>query len=55
MPRGFYISTDDIFDEASWSDPIYFDELGLDQDVSAVERVAQVWTATYIDSTSAVL
>jgi hypothetical protein len=32
--RGFYVSTDNIFDETTWSDPIYFDSLGIDQDVS---------------------
>ena len=31
--RGFYVWTEDIFDEASWSDPVYFDQLGIDQDV----------------------
>ena len=34
QPRGFYVSTDNIFDDKSWSDPIYFDMIGIDQDVS---------------------
>jgi beta-xylosidase len=32
--RGFYVSTDNIFDETTWSEPVYFDSLGIDQDVS---------------------
>nr|XP_018261277.1 uncharacterized protein I303_05713 [Kwoniella dejecticola CBS 10117]OBR83435.1 hypothetical protein I303_05713 [Kwoniella dejecticola CBS 10117] len=31
--KGFYVSTDDIWNETSWSDPIYFDILGIDQDL----------------------
>ena len=37
-PRGFYIWTDDI-DAGEWSDPVYFDTLGIDQDVSDPSRV----------------
>jgi hypothetical protein len=33
-PRGFYVSTDDIFDDSKWSEPVYFEMLGIDQDVS---------------------
>jgi beta-xylosidase len=33
-PRGFYVWTDDIR-EGEWSDPVYYDVLGIDQDVSA--------------------
>ena len=33
-PRGFYVRTEDIWDESSWSDPVYFDQVGFDQDVS---------------------
>lgn len=36
QPRGFYVWTDNIFDDKSWSDPIYFDLLGIDQDVSTI-------------------
>ncbi|KAL1632632.1 hypothetical protein SLS56_003531 [Neofusicoccum ribis] len=32
-PRGFYVSTADIWDDASWSDPVYFDQVGFDQDL----------------------
>jgi beta-xylosidase len=32
-PRGFYVSTDDIFDDSKWSEPVFFDMLGIDQDV----------------------
>jgi beta-xylosidase len=31
-PRGFYVKTDDIYGE--WSDPVWFDMVGFDQDVS---------------------
>ena len=33
IPRGFYVSTTDIWDSSSWSDPTYFDVPGIDQDV----------------------
>jgi hypothetical protein len=33
-PRGFYVWTDDIWDSSSWSEPIFFDVTGIDQDVS---------------------
>lgn len=34
ISSGFYMSTEDIFDDLKWSDAIYFDEVGFDQDVS---------------------
>ncbi|KAF3036591.1 hypothetical protein E8E12_007415 [Didymella heteroderae] len=33
FPRGFYVWTDDIDNDLSWSDPVYFDNPGFDQDV----------------------
>jgi hypothetical protein len=36
MPRSFYVSTSDIWKKGSWSDPIYFDVLGIDPDVRVV-------------------
>ncbi|KAI0109160.1 glycoside hydrolase family 43 protein [Nemania sp. FL0031] len=33
FPRGFYVYTDNIWDDDSWSDPIYFDNPGFDQDL----------------------
>ncbi|ORY54556.1 glycosyl hydrolase [Pseudomassariella vexata] len=33
FPRGFYVYTDDIWDSNAWSDPIYFDNPGFDQDL----------------------
>lgn len=30
--------TDNIWDETAWSDPIYFDNPGFDQDVSVMEQ-----------------
>ncbi|KAJ5661448.1 uncharacterized protein N7477_009064 [Penicillium maclennaniae] len=32
-PQGFYIRTTNIWDEDSWSDPVYFDQVGFDQDL----------------------
>ncbi|KAJ5501830.1 Concanavalin A-like lectin/glucanase subgroup [Penicillium expansum] len=32
-PQGFYVKTTDIWDEKTWSDPIYFDQVGFDQDL----------------------
>ncbi|KAK2772820.1 hypothetical protein FQN53_004425 [Emmonsiellopsis sp. PD_33] len=32
-PRGFYVKTDNIWDSNSWSEPIYFDQVGFDQDL----------------------
>lgn len=33
-PQGFYVQTTNIWDESTWSDPVYFDQVGFDQDVS---------------------
>ncbi|KAF4982103.1 hypothetical protein FZEAL_2209 [Fusarium zealandicum] len=33
FPRGFYVWTDNIRDENAWSDPVYFDNPGFDQDL----------------------
>ncbi|KAF1968910.1 hypothetical protein BU23DRAFT_601911 [Bimuria novae-zelandiae CBS 107.79] len=33
FPRGFYVHTTNPFDSSSWSDPIYFDNPGFDQDL----------------------
>jgi beta-xylosidase len=33
FPRGFYVWTEDIFDDSTWSDPVYFDNPGFDQDL----------------------
>jgi hypothetical protein len=32
QPRSFYVSTDDI-EANNWSDPVYCDAMGIDQDV----------------------
>ncbi|KAE8376020.1 glycosyl hydrolase [Aspergillus bertholletiae] len=32
-PRGFYVKTDNIWDSNSWSDPVFFDQVGFDQDL----------------------
>ncbi|KAE8145250.1 glycosyl hydrolase [Aspergillus avenaceus] len=32
-PRGFYVQTSDIWDSNSWSDPVFFDQVGFDQDL----------------------
>ncbi|BAE55534.1 unnamed protein product [Aspergillus oryzae RIB40] len=33
-PRGFYVKTENIWDSGSWSDPVFFDQVGFDQDTS---------------------
>ncbi|TDZ18630.1 Non-reducing end alpha-L-arabinofuranosidase BoGH43A [Colletotrichum orbiculare MAFF 240422] len=33
IPRGFYVSTDDIWKQGSWSEATYFDVPGIDQDL----------------------
>ncbi|GFZ43088.1 hypothetical protein JCM24511_00806 [Saitozyma sp. JCM 24511] len=33
ISSGFYVSTDDIFDDSKWSDAVYFEEVGFDQDL----------------------
>ncbi|PVH76169.1 glycoside hydrolase family 43 protein [Cadophora sp. DSE1049] len=33
FPRGFYVTTTNIWDSSSWSDPVYFDNPGFDQDL----------------------
>lgn len=37
IPRGFCVWTDDIFSSGSWSDPVFFDVPGIDQDVSCAQ------------------
>ncbi|OKL58331.1 hypothetical protein UA08_06406 [Talaromyces atroroseus] len=32
-PLGFYVKTDNIWDSDSWSEPVYFDQVGFDQDL----------------------
>ncbi|KKK13966.1 glycosyl hydrolase, partial [Aspergillus rambellii] len=32
-PRGFYVKTGNIWDSDSWSDPVYFDQVGFDPDI----------------------
>jgi len=34
-PRGFYVKTNDILMKDSWSEPVFFDQVGFDQDVSS--------------------
>ncbi|KKY29408.1 putative glycosyl hydrolase [Diaporthe ampelina] len=33
FPRGFYVFTDNIWDDNAWSDPVYFGDPGFDQDL----------------------
>ncbi|KAF1835200.1 putative glycosyl hydrolase, partial [Decorospora gaudefroyi] len=32
-PRGFYVKTSNIWDDSTWSDPVYFDQVGFDFDL----------------------
>ena len=40
IPRGFCVWTDDIFSNGSWSDPVFFDVPGIDQDVSRARAIS---------------
>jgi beta-xylosidase len=42
-PQGFYVKTTDIWNEKTWSDPIYFDQVGFDQDVSCEPGHYEHW------------
>lgn len=33
LPRSFYVKTTNIWDEDSWSEPVYFDQWGIDPDI----------------------
>ncbi|KAK6204208.1 hypothetical protein LQW54_008327 [Pestalotiopsis sp. IQ-011] len=46
FPRGFYIWTDNICDSDSWSDPIYFDNPGFDQDLFWDDATSKVYLST---------
>lgn len=48
MPRSFYVTTKNIFDENSWSDPVYVDQQGFDPDLFFDQRSGK----TYLTSTS---
>ncbi|KAJ9099309.1 hypothetical protein QFC21_004190 [Naganishia friedmannii] len=45
-PRGFYVSTDDIFDDSKWSEPVFFDMLGIDQDLFFDDKDDKVYLST---------
>ena len=47
-PRSFYVSSRNIFDEKSWSDPIYFDQWGFDPDLFWDDASGKVYfTSTF--------
>jgi beta-xylosidase len=47
-PRSFYVSSKNIFDEKSWSDPIYFDQWGFDPDLFWDDASGKVYfTSTF--------
>ncbi|KAH6657776.1 glycosyl hydrolase [Truncatella angustata] len=46
FPRGFYVWTDNIWDSSSWSDPIYFDNPGFDQDLFWDDATSKVYLST---------
>jgi beta-xylosidase len=48
-PRGFYVKTQNIWDSESWSDPVYFDQVGFDQDVR--NCLVRPCSMRYTDST----
>ncbi|KAI1879924.1 hypothetical protein JX265_001545 [Neoarthrinium moseri] len=46
FPRGFYVWTDNIWDSSSWSDPVYFDNPGFDQDLFWDDATSKVYLST---------
>ncbi|ORY22227.1 glycosyl hydrolase, partial [Naematelia encephala] len=48
----FYVSTDDIFDDSKWSDAVYFDEVGFDQDLLFDDDGKVYQTVTRFDFTA---
>ncbi|KAF2015637.1 glycoside hydrolase family 43 protein [Aaosphaeria arxii CBS 175.79] len=48
FPRGFYVYTDDIYDDNAWSDPVYFDNPGFDQDVFWDDDTGKVYLSTTV-------
>ncbi|KAF2000145.1 glycoside hydrolase family 43 protein [Amniculicola lignicola CBS 123094] len=48
FPRGFYVWTDDIFEETTWSDPVYFDNPGFDQDLFWDDTNGKVYLSTTV-------
>ena len=48
FPRGFYVWTDDIFNDAAWSEPVYFDNPGFDQDLFWDDDNNKVYLSTTV-------
>ncbi|KAH6854049.1 glycosyl hydrolase [Chaetomium sp. MPI-CAGE-AT-0009] len=48
FPRGFYVWTDDIFNDAAWSEPVYFDNPGFDQDLFWDDDTNKVYLSTTV-------
>ncbi|KAK9782156.1 putative Glycosyl hydrolase [Seiridium cardinale] len=46
FPRGFYVWTDNIWKPDSWSDPVYFDNPGFDQDLFWDDATSKVYLST---------
>ncbi|RAL14747.1 glycoside hydrolase family 43 protein [Aspergillus homomorphus CBS 101889] len=46
-PRGFYVKTTNIWNSGSWSDPVYFDQVGFDQDLFWDDDGTVYLSATY--------
>lgn len=51
-PRGFYVKTDNVWDASSWSDPVFFDQVGFDQDVCLTPSGDRNWNASDSGSSS---
>ncbi|KAI0015858.1 beta-xylosidase [Xylariomycetidae sp. FL0641] len=48
FPRGFYVWSDDIRDETKWSDPVFFDNPGFDQDLFWDDDANKVYLSTTV-------
>lgn len=46
-PRGFYVKTHNIWNDSSWSDPVYFDQVGFDFDLFWDEDGLVYLSSTY--------
>lgn len=47
LPRSFYVSTKNIFDETAWSDPIWVDQWGIDPDLFFDDDGKVYFTSTF--------
>ncbi|KAL4950099.1 glycosyl hydrolase [Aspergillus filifer] len=54
-PRGFVVSTRDIWDSGSWSEPVWFDAVGFDQDLFFDDDGTVYLSSTYRKQTRTIV